>query len=71
VDENGSAQRPGLGDAVLSAVVADGTPLPAVKKLAVRSMPGSATPDEQLQLAGIDMAAIATAAAELVAGHGA
>ncbi len=33
-------------------------------------MPGSAAPDEQLQLAGIGMAAIATAAAELVAGHG-
>lgn len=61
----------GLGDAVLSAVAATGSPLPVVKKLAVRSMPGSATPDEQLQLAGIDMAAIATAAAELVAGHGA
>jgi hypothetical protein len=39
-----------------------------VTKLAVRAMPGSATPDEQLQLMGIDMASIATAAAELV-GH--
>jgi hypothetical protein len=29
-------------------------------------MPGSATPDEQLQLMGIDLASIATAAAELV-----
>jgi transketolase len=37
-----------------------------VGKLAVRSMPGSATPAEQLQLMGIDMASIATAAAELV-----
>jgi transketolase C-terminal domain/subunit len=36
--------------------------------MAERSMPGSATPDEQLQLAGIDLASIATAAAELV-GH--
>jgi transketolase len=56
----------GLGDAVLSALAAGGSPLPVVRKLAVRSMPGSATPDEQLQLMGIDMASIATAAAELV-----
>ena len=54
---------------VLSALAVCGSPLPAVRKLAVRSMPGSATPAEQLQLAGIDMASIATAAAELVAGH--
>jgi len=57
----------GLGDAVLSALAAGGRPLPVVRKLAVRTLPGSATPDEQLQLAGIDMASIATAAAELVA----
>ena len=57
----------GLGDAVLSALAAGGRPLPVVRKLAVRAMPGSATPDEQLQLAGIDMASIATAAIELVA----
>jgi transketolase len=56
----------GLGDAVLAALAADGAPMPAVRKLAVRAMPGSATPDEQLQLMGIDMASIATAAAELV-----
>jgi transketolase len=59
----------GLGDAVLSALAVGGSPLPAVQKLAVRSMPSSATPAEQLQLAGIDMASIAAAAAELVAGH--
>jgi transketolase len=62
----------GLGDAVLSAVAGGEGPgggLPVVRKLAVRSMPGSATPAEQLQLAGIDMASIATAAAELVAGY--
>ena len=59
----------GLGDAVLSALTVDGGALPSARKLAVRSMPGSATPAEQLQLAGIDMAAIATAAAELVTGH--
>ena len=57
----------GLGDAVLSALAAGGRPLPAVRKLAVRAMPGSATPDEQLQLAGIDVASIATAAVQLVA----
>ena len=57
----------GLGDAVLSALAAGGQPLPVVRKLAVRAMPGSATPEEQLQLTGIDMASIATAAAELVA----
>jgi transketolase len=62
----------GLGDAVLSALTADagqlggGQPLPVVRKLAVRAMPGSAPPDLQVQLAGIDMASIATAAAELV-----
>ncbi len=62
----------GLGDAVLGALAADsaraggGRPLPVVRKLAVRSMPGSAAPAEQVQLAGIDMASIATAAAELV-----
>jgi transketolase len=56
----------GLGDAVLSALASGGQPLPVVRKLAVRSMPCSATPDEQLQLMGIDMATIATAAAELV-----
>jgi len=49
--------------------MAAGGPLPVARKLAVRSMPGSATPDEQLQLAGIDTGAIASAAAELVAGH--
>jgi transketolase len=59
----------GLGDAVLGAVASGGDPLPSVRKLAVRSMPGSATPDEQLQLAGIDMASIASAAAEAVAGY--
>ena len=59
----------GLGDAVLSALTVDGGARPAARKLAVRSMPGSATPAGQLQLAGIDTAAIATAAAELVTGH--
>ena len=56
----------GLGDAVLEALAAGGGPLPVVRKLAVRGMPGSATPAEQLAVAGIDAAAIAAAAAELV-----
>jgi transketolase len=55
----------GLGDAVLSALAGAGE-RPVVRKLAVRRLPGSATPDLKLQLAGIDMASIATAAAELV-----
>jgi transketolase len=59
----------GLGDAVLSALGA-GTagPLPIVRKLAVTSMPGSATPDEQLRMAGIDAMSIAAAATQLVVG---
>ena len=63
----------GLGDAVLSAFASSGPfatgdqPLPVIRKLAVRAMPGSATPHEQVQLAGIDVASIATAAAQLVA----
>ena len=56
----------GLGDAVLSALAAGDEPLPAVRKLAVRVMPFSATPALQVQLSGIDMATIATAAAEMV-----
>ncbi len=59
----------GLGDAVLSALAACGEPMPSVRKLAVRSLPGSAAPDEQLQVAGIDMASIASAAIESVVGY--
>jgi transketolase len=59
----------GLGDAVLSALTVDGGALPSARRLAVRSMPGPATPAEQLRMAGIDTGAIATAAAELVTGH--
>jgi transketolase len=55
----------GLGDAVLEIFAADATH-PLVVKLAVRHMPGSATPAEQLDLAGIDAAHIAAAARELV-----
>lgn len=56
----------GLGDAVLAALAGPGGELPRVTKLAVSAMPGSATPEEQLQAAGIDAAAIVAAAAELV-----
>jgi transketolase len=55
----------GLGDAVLD-VFADGTPVPRIRKLAVRAMPASASPDEQLQAAGIDAESIAQAARALV-----
>jgi transketolase len=57
----------GLGDAVLD-VFADAPERPRIVKLAVRAMPGSATPAEQLAAAGIDAAAIAAAARDLVAG---
>lgn len=56
----------GLGDAVLD-VFADTRTLPRVMKLAVSTMPGSATPDEQLREAGIDADAIAAAVRPLVA----
>src|SRR5690606_19185068 len=57
----------GLGDAVLDALAGDG-PLPRVRKLAVRVMPASATPAEQLRAAGLDAEAITEAALALVAG---
>jgi transketolase len=55
----------GLGDAVFGAL-SDGTPLPPIVKLAVRGMPGSATPAEQLREAAIDAHAIADSARLLV-----
>jgi transketolase len=57
----------GLGEAVLGAL-ADADLHPAVTRLAVRSMPGSATPEEQLAEAAIDASAIAAAARRLVIG---
>jgi transketolase len=54
----------GLGDAVLD-VFADSDERPRIIKLAVRHMPGSATPAEQLAAAGIDAAANAATAREL------
>jgi transketolase len=49
----------GIGDAVAGAF-ADGRPAPRLVRLAVRQMPSSATPEEQLRLAGIDAESIAT-----------
>ncbi|MGW7694173.1 transketolase [Streptomyces asiaticus] len=55
----------GLGDAVLEAF-GDGRPVPRMIRLAVRMMPASSTPAEQLSDAGIDADAIVTAARQLV-----
>ncbi|WP_328874860.1 transketolase [Streptomyces sp. NBC_00287] len=56
----------GLGDAVLDAFL-DGRPVPRLVRLAVRTMPGSASSDEQLHSAGIDAESIAAAGRLLVA----
>ena len=59
----------GLGDAVLDAFTdgqRGGSPMPHITKLAVRDMPASATPDEQLHAAGIDADAIVAAARQAV-----
>ncbi|MFK0172962.1 transketolase [Streptomyces sp. NPDC090306] len=55
----------GLGDAVAEAF-ADGGPVPRLVRLAVRAMPGSAAPDQQLHAVGIDAESIAAAARLLV-----
>ncbi len=55
----------GLGDAVAEAF-GDGRPVPRLVRLAVRDMPGSASPDEQLRAAGIDAGSIAAAGRLLV-----
>ncbi len=56
----------GLGEAVLSALAEAGIAVDG-RILAVRHLPGSATPQEELADAGIDAAAIAEAARALVA----
>jgi transketolase len=56
----------GLGEAVLS-VFANDERRPRIVKLAVRAMPGSATPAEQLAAAGIDADAIVDAVRSVVA----
>ncbi|MEU3947593.1 transketolase [Streptomyces sp. NPDC029526] len=55
----------GIGDAVAEAF-SDGAPVPRLVRLAVRTMPGSASPEEQLRAAGIDAASIAAAGRLLV-----
>ena len=55
----------GLGDAVLDAFT-DGRPVPRLVRLAVRTMPGSASPAEQLHAAGIDAETVAAAGRLLV-----
>ncbi|MFD7441721.1 transketolase [Streptomyces sp. NPDC059909] len=55
----------GIGDAVADAF-SDGRPMPRLARLAVRSMPASATPGEQLHASGIDAEAIAAAVKLLV-----
>jgi transketolase len=54
----------GIGEAVLEAL-AEAESRPIVRKLAVRIMPGSGTPEELLAAAGIDADHIADAAREL------
>lgn len=55
----------GIGDAVVEAF-SDGGPVPRLVRLAVNTMPGSASPAEQLHAAGIDAESIAAAARLLV-----
>ncbi|MFF0199698.1 transketolase [Streptomyces sp. NPDC005017] len=55
----------GLGDAVVDAFL-DGRPMPRLVRLAVRTMPGSAAPDEQLRAAGIDAESVAAGVRLLV-----
>jgi transketolase len=57
----------GLGEAVLSCLASEEPIAAHVVHLAVRDMPGSAPPDEQLHAAGIDADAIAEAARRLIA----
>jgi transketolase len=55
----------GLGEAVLSALARHGVPA-AIRHLAVRNLPGSASPEEQRREASIDSAAIVDAATALL-----
>src|SRR5207245_9489324 len=57
----------GLGDAVLDAFTGGELTAPRVIKLAVRGMPGSGTPAELLNAAGIDADHIAAAVKSLLA----
>jgi transketolase len=55
----------GLADAVLESF-GNGHAMPLTTRLAVHSMPGSATPEEQLDAAGVSAPSIAAAARKLV-----
>ncbi|QER86848.1 transketolase [Streptomyces tendae] len=55
----------GLGDAVAEAF-GDGRPVPRLVRLGVRNVPGSASPEQQLHIAGIDAESIAAAGRLLV-----
>ena len=55
----------GLGAAVLEALAGTGLPL-HVRQCAVSGLPGSGTPDELMEAAGISASRIAAAARELV-----
>jgi transketolase len=56
----------GLGDAALEALAGFGDPV-VVRKLAVREMPTSGTPEELLRVAGIDAEGVAAAARAVLA----
>ncbi|MGW8065474.1 transketolase [Streptomyces ziwulingensis] len=58
-------QEGGIGDAVLDAFC-DGRPVPRLVRLAVGTMPGSASPAEELRAAGIDAGSVEAAARMLV-----
>ena len=59
----------GLGDAVLEVFTQTDGPLPQVVKLAVQSMPGSGTPDELMEAAGISAHCIVEAVNALLQRH--
>jgi transketolase len=61
----------GLGDAVLEALASRGSLSGRVRKLAVRGMPGSGTPEELREWAGISAAAIAGAVRDELGDDGA
>lgn len=56
----------GLGDAVLEVFTSSDGPMPQVVKLAVQSMPGSGTPDQLLEEAGINAHSIVQAVKTLI-----
>ncbi len=56
----------GLGDAVLEGLASTGDALPPIVKLAVRGMPGSGTPEQLREAAGISAAHIVAAARRLI-----